>query len=158
MLVKKLYTAKLTSACLKTTMNWIVRLSDQTTNSPWCVTTSGRLSEISDKSWEHKKSRKVSLLRVCLRRERWRDGGGGGWGGKAGVTEDRVPVTVKSLEKGISDPHNTMFFFFTSYCIKCFCRLEISQCRSKYLNNYQSFARLQSFSPRPLNWKNGVWP
>lgn len=27
------------------------------------------------------------------------------------MTEDRVPVTVKSLEKGISDPHNTMFFF-----------------------------------------------
>lgn len=28
------------------------------------------------------------------------------------MTEDRVPVTVKSLEKGISDPHNTMFFFY----------------------------------------------
>lgn len=68
------------------------------------------------------------------------------------MTEDRVPVTVKSLEKGISDAHKTMFFF-TSYCIKCFCRLEISQCSSKYLNNHQSFARLQSFSPRPLNWK-----
>ena len=26
----------------------------------------------------------------------------------------------------------------------------------KYLNDYQTFARLQSFSPRPLKWKNGV--
>lgn len=28
------------------------------------------------------------------------------------MTEDRVPVTVKSLEKGISDAHKTMFFFY----------------------------------------------
>ena len=90
----------------------------------------------------------MSLLRVCLWRESGGGGGVGGGGGEGG-TEGRV--TIRSLKKGISDLHTAKCFsFFTPYCIKCYCRLKISQCVGKYLNEYQSFARLQSFPPRPL--------